>query len=115
MWILSKGNRKKLRSNTKNMQLLSEVEKCRSAAALRVGATLMQLDELREDLANLRIDVKSWSSQKAMSQLEIILRTLRNGAQRLSEARAMARTTEALSRKRMFYGAQGPELGSSAE
>lgn len=95
------------------MQMLSEVEKYRSTAALKVGDTLMQLKELRVDLVNLRIG--SRSSREMKFQLEVVMMALRNGAERLSEARALARTRDALSRKRMFYGAQVPELGSSAQ
>lgn len=115
MGTLSEEHRAKLEINMKHLDLLAGVEKYRSTAASTVGDTLMQLRELQADLVNLRADVKSQSSrQKVKPQLEVIMMTLRNGAQRLSRARAMARSKDAQSRKRMFYGAQVPELDAQS-
>jgi hypothetical protein len=58
MWASVAQSREKLASYTRNFNLLSDVEKSRSTAALKVSETLMQLLKLQEDLDNLRREVE---------------------------------------------------------
>jgi hypothetical protein len=108
MWKSVGQNRHKLESYTRNLDLLSNVEKHRSKAALKVGEILVQLLKLQEDLDNLRRDVQPPRLQQVQPQLEIVLKTLRKGGERLSEARAVTRNTNEQRRERIFSGPQRP-------
>ena len=113
LWTYVGANRGKLANFAEHRKLLSQVAVYRSAAAVQVGGTLVQLEKLASDLDDLRERVAMpLLADEASVPIEVHIMTLRKGVQRLSEGRGRARNREEQVLKRILDGAQYPELGS---
>ncbi|CAG7852055.1 SubName: Full=Uncharacterized protein {ECO:0000313/EMBL:CCA74701.1} [Serendipita indica DSM 11827] len=113
LWTYVGANRAKLANFASHRSLLSQVATYRSAAAVQVGGTLVQLEKLASDLDELRERVSTpLLADEASVPIEVHITTLRKGVQRLSEGRGRARNREEQVLKRILDGPQYPELSS---
>lgn len=112
LWTYVGANRAKLANFARHRSLLSKVAAYRSAAALQVGGTLVQLEKLAADLDEPRERVATpLLSHEASVPLEVHIMTLRKGVERLNEGRGRAKRKEEQILKRILEGPQYPELG----
>lgn len=113
LWTYVGANRANLSNFANHRNLLSQVANYRSAAAVQVGGTLVQLEKLASDLDDLRERVATpLLAEEASIPLEVHIMTLRKGVDRLSEKRRGARQREEQVLRRIMEGAQYPELPS---
>jgi superfamily I DNA and RNA helicase len=111
LWTYLGANRAKLSNFANHRNLLSQVANYRSAAAVQVGGTLVQLEKLASDLDDLRERVATpLLAEEASIPLEVHIMTLRKGVDRLSEKRRGARNREEQVLRRIMEGSQYLEL-----
>ncbi|KAG8810348.1 hypothetical protein FRC19_004603 [Serendipita sp. 401] len=114
LWTYVGANRGKLANFASHRSLLSQVATYRSAAAVQVGGTLIQLEKLAADLDDLRERVAMpLLAEEASIPIEVHITTLRKGVERLTEGRGRAKRREDQVVKRLSEGPQYPELGSA--
>ncbi|KAG8829280.1 hypothetical protein FRC17_006830 [Serendipita sp. 399] len=115
LWTYVGANRAKLANFASHRDLLSQVAAYRSAAAVQVGGTLVQLEKLAADLDDLRERVATpLLSEEASIPIEVHIMTLRKGVERLTEGRGRAKRREEQVRERILEGPQYPELGTTS-
>ncbi|KIM28644.1 hypothetical protein M408DRAFT_137678 [Serendipita vermifera MAFF 305830] len=95
LWTYLGANRDKLNRFADHRTLLSQVANYRSAAAMQVGGTLVQLEGLAADLDELRERVATpLLAHETAVPLEVHIETLRKGVQRLTDGRNRAKVKE---------------------
>lgn len=113
LWTYVGANRAKLANFANHKNLLSQVANYRSAAAVQVGGTLVQLEKLASDLDDLRERVATpLLAEEYSVPLEVHIMTLRKGVDRLTERRRVAKQREEQVLRRVLDGPQYRELSS---
>ncbi|KIM20437.1 hypothetical protein M408DRAFT_135758 [Serendipita vermifera MAFF 305830] len=95
LWTYLGANRDKLNRFADHRTLLSQVANHRSAAAMQVGGTIVQLEGLAADLDELRERVATpLLAHGTAVPLKVHIETLRKGVQRLTDGRNRAKVKE---------------------
>ena len=95
LWTMLGGNRRELRQYASRLKLLSQVAECRKHALAHVSGTLQTLQRMSADLEVLRARVKEPAlvGDDAIP-VEVHIRSIKQGVDRLSEDRTRARTMQ---------------------
>ncbi|TFL04547.1 hypothetical protein BDV98DRAFT_543561 [Pterulicium gracile] len=107
LWTVLGGNRKQLRSYESHLTLLRDVGKYRERALAYVVGTLHTLEGMSEDLEVVREevaaspDVVGVDGRKGIP-MEVHVKSIRNGLERLHEGRKTARLREEEMMKKVF-------------
>lgn len=107
LWTVLGGNRKQLRSYESHLMLLRDVGKYRERALAYVVGTLHTLEGMSEDLEVVREevaaspDVVGVDGRKGIP-MEVHVKSIRNGLERLHEGRKTARLREEEMMKKVF-------------
>ena len=95
LWTRLGGNRAQIRGFEGNLQLLKELGTYRTRALAHVVAALQALEALSADMEELRERVATPEISGGEIPLEVHVRSIRSGIERLSEGRLKAKEREA--------------------
>lgn len=93
LWTVLGGNRKGLRNFNENLVTLTDIGKYRHQARMHVTATLQTLYSLSEDMEELRERVATPGLVGESIPLEVQMKSIQYGLDRLKENRIRARRT----------------------
>ncbi|KAF8131275.1 hypothetical protein K438DRAFT_1885803 [Mycena galopus ATCC 62051] len=98
LWTKVGGNRRKLRGYEHHLQLLKGLTEYRKQALVHVVSALQTLTQMSEDIENLRERVSAPELTGSRIPVEVHIKSIQNGLDRVKEGRtkAKARETEAL-------------------
>jgi hypothetical protein len=92
LWTrLARQNKSKLRKMNSNLDLLKNVEKYRKKALKRVHVTLQVLRTLEADMEELRTRVTALDTVGDRIPVEVHIKSIRAGVERLREVQMKAR------------------------
>lgn len=94
LWTRLGGNRGHIRGFEVNLQLLKELGTYRTRALAHVVAALQALETMSADMEELRERVASPELSGGEIPLEVHVRSIRSGIERLSEGRVRAKERE---------------------
>jgi hypothetical protein len=93
LWTMLGGNRRELKNFNKNLAILKNVGMYRNQARMHVTATLQTLQSLSEDLEEMRERVTTPGLVGDRIPLEVQMKSIQFGLDRLKENRMRARRT----------------------
>lgn len=102
LWTKLGGNREQLRSFKGNLRLLKELGSYRSRALAHVVGALQALQTLSADMEELRERVAAPELTGEEIPVEVHVRSIRSGIERLNEGRVRAREKEEDAMKRIL-------------
>ncbi|KAI0325453.1 hypothetical protein GY45DRAFT_1330264 [Cubamyces sp. BRFM 1775] len=94
LWTLLGGNRKRLRGMDFNLELLRELGEYRKRAAAHVAAAKQTLQAMSEDMEDLRERVAAPDVVGDRIPVEVHMKSIQSGLERLKEDRIRARQRE---------------------
>ncbi|KAK7028263.1 hypothetical protein R3P38DRAFT_2935039 [Favolaschia claudopus] len=94
LWTKLGGNRRKLRGYENHLQLLKGLSEYRKQALVHVVSALQTLTQMSEDIENLRERVAAPELAGSRIPVEVHIRSIQNGLDRVKEGRLKAKIRE---------------------
>ncbi|KAJ7629424.1 hypothetical protein DFH06DRAFT_1225692 [Mycena polygramma] len=102
LWTKVGGNRRKLRGYEHHLHLLKGLTDYRKQALVHVVSALQTLTQMSEDIENLRERVAAPELVGSRIPVEVHIRSIQNGLDRLKEGRSKAKVRESEALKRIL-------------
>ncbi|KAJ7902749.1 hypothetical protein B0H14DRAFT_3851704 [Mycena olivaceomarginata] len=102
LWTKVGGNRRKLRGYEHHLQLLKGLTEYRKQALVHVVSALQTLTQMSEDIENLRERVAAPELTGSRIPVEVHIRSIQNGLDRVKEGRSKAKVKESEALKRIM-------------
>jgi len=102
LWTKAGGNRRKLRGYEHHLQLLKGLSEYRKQALAHVVGALQTLAQMSEDIESLRERVAAPELVGGRIPLEVHIRSIQSGLERLNEGRSKAKARESEAVKRIL-------------
>jgi len=100
LWTKVGGNRRKLRGYEHHLQLLKGLTEYRKQALVHVVSALQTLTQMSEDIENLRERVAAPELAGSRIPVEVHIKSIQNGLDRVKEGRSKAKVRESEALKR---------------
>ena len=94
LWTILGGNRDRLRSFEKNLGLLKDLSEYRRSARAHVAAAQQTVDAMGQEIEELRERVAAPDITGDKIPIEVHMKSIRNGLERLREGRSRAKKIE---------------------
>ncbi|KAJ6510495.1 hypothetical protein C8R45DRAFT_964284 [Mycena sanguinolenta] len=102
LWTKVGGNRRKLRGYEHHLQLLKGLTEYRKQALVHVVSALQTLTQMSEDIENLRERVAAPELAGSRIPVQVHIRSIQNGLDRVKESRTKAQVRESEALKRII-------------
>ncbi|KZP23891.1 hypothetical protein FIBSPDRAFT_858065 [Athelia psychrophila] len=102
LWTMLGGNRDKLRGQDNHFLLLKGLGDYRSRALAHVESALMTLQAMSEDMEDMRERVAAPELVGSRVPVEVHIRSIRSGLERLMDGRVKAKAKEEEAKRRIF-------------
>ena len=102
LWTILGGNRQRVRSFNANLELLRDLGEYRRRAAAHVAAAMQTLQAMGEDMEDLRERVAAPELVGDVVPVEVHMKSIRAGMDRLKEQRLKAKEREELLMNRIL-------------
>jgi hypothetical protein len=102
LWTKVGGNRRQLRGYEHHLQLLKGLTEYRKQALVHVVSALQTLTQMSEDIENLRERVAAPELAGSRIPVEVHIRSIQNGLDRVREGRSKAKVRESEALKKIM-------------